>query len=85
MMGMIYYWEETAIGDSGLVLYTVRGGESSVSVAELVAAFLQHAKATLKTPNYTYYRIVLLDFLLKLYGGDTTALFVLARVKSATI
>ena len=51
----------------------VRSGESSVSIAELVAAFLQHAKATLKTPNYTHYRIVLLDFLLKLYGGDTTA------------
>jgi integrase len=51
----------------------VRSGESSVSIAELVAAFLQHAKATLKTPNYTHYRIVLLDFLLKLYGNDTVA------------
>ena len=46
-------------------------GESGITVPELVVAFLDYAKATLKTPNYTHYRIVLLDFLLKLYGDDT--------------
>ena len=46
-------------------------GEKDVTVKELAAAFLDHAKATLKKPNYTHHRIAVLDFLLKLYGDGT--------------
>jgi integrase len=53
--------------------FYLQNGESGVSVGELVAAFLDHAKATLKPPNYTHYRIALMDFLVKLYGDDTPA------------
>jgi len=53
--------------------FYLQSGEASVTVPELAVAFLDHAKATLTVPNYTHYRIVLLDFLLKLYGGDITA------------
>ena len=47
--------------------------EQSVSVAELAAAFLEHTRTTLETANYTHHRIVIADFLLKLYGTDTSA------------
>ena len=53
--------------------YFLQGGESGITVRELVTTFLDHAKATLAAPNYTHYRIVLLDFLDKLYGDDTPA------------
>ena len=43
-------------------------GESNVSVKELAAAFLDHAKATLGKPNYTHYRIAVMDFLVKFCG-----------------
>ena len=46
-------------------------GEKNVTVKELAAAFLDHAEATLKKPNYTHYRIVVLDFLNKFYGDNT--------------
>ena len=46
-------------------------GDKTVTVKELAAAFLDHAKATLKKPNYTHHRIVVFDFLLKLYGDGT--------------
>jgi len=41
-----------------------------ITVRELAAAFLDHAKATLKKPNYTHHRIVVLDFLNKFYGDN---------------
>ena len=53
--------------------FVLQSGEAGITVQELVVAFLDHAKATLKAPNYTHYRIVLMDFLQKLYGDDTAA------------
>ena len=44
----------------------------NTTVGDLAVAFLDHAKATLAVPNYTHHRIVVGDFLLKLYG-DTPA------------
>ena len=46
-------------------------GEKDVTVKELAAGFLEHAKATLHPTNYGNYRKVVLDFLLKFYGDDT--------------
>ena len=46
-------------------------GEADVTVRELVAAFLDHAAATLEDPNYTHYRVLMRDFVLKFYGDDT--------------
>jgi hypothetical protein len=46
-------------------------GGKDVTVKELAAAFLDHAKATLKKPNYTHHRVVVLDFLNKFYGDNT--------------
>ena len=48
---------------------TIPRREANVTVKELVAGFLDHAKATLSQPNYTHYRIVTLEFLVELYGG----------------
>jgi integrase len=45
---------------------------TSVTVAELAAAFLDHAKATLESSSYAHYRTVIGDFLLKLFGDDTS-------------
>jgi integrase len=39
-----------------------------MTISELAAGFLDHAKATLAVPNYTHHRIVILDFLTKFYG-----------------
>jgi integrase len=44
---------------------------TSVTVSELAAAFLDHAKATLSKPNYEHHRTAIGDFLLKLYGDAT--------------
>jgi integrase len=46
-------------------------GARNVTVKELAAAFLDHAKVTLRKPNYVHHRIVVLDFLKKLYGDGT--------------
>ena len=53
-------------------VFFLKSDTAGATVPELVAAFLDYAKATLQTPNYTHYRIVLMDFLLKFYGDDTT-------------
>ena len=45
--------------------------EKDVTVKELAAAFLDHAEATLKKPNYEHHRTAVMDFLLKLYGDGT--------------
>ena len=50
--------------------FTPPKGEKDVTVKELAAAFLDQAKATLKKPNYTHHRIVVMDFLNKLYGDN---------------
>jgi hypothetical protein len=42
--------------------------EPNVTVKELAAAFLEFAKETYDYSNYTHYKIVTIDFLLKLYG-----------------
>ena len=59
----------------------VREPGESVSVGELATTFLDHAKATLETPNYTHHRIVVGDFLLKLYGDIPTDNFRLSCLK----
>ena len=46
-------------------------GEKSITVRELYAAFLDHAKASMDSTNYSFYRVIILDFLDKLYGDDT--------------
>jgi integrase len=48
-------------------------GETSVTIKELAAAFLDHAKAHYDTTTYDFYRIIVFDFLLKLYGDGTLA------------
>jgi integrase len=48
-------------------------GKTDATVKEVVAAFLNHAERTLGSPNYSHYRVVILDFLLKLYGDGTPA------------
>jgi integrase len=46
-------------------------GEKEVTVKELAAAFLDHAETTLKKPNYTHHRVVVLEFLNRFYGDNT--------------
>jgi len=53
-------------------LFHLQSGEADTTVQELVVAFLDHAKATLKPTNYAHYRVVLMDFLIELYGDDKT-------------
>jgi len=45
-------------------------GEPSVTVKELAAAFLDHAKENTDPTTYDFYRIIVLDFLMKLYGDS---------------
>jgi integrase len=46
-------------------------GETKVTVSELTAAFLDHAEATVESRGYSHYRVIVLDFLDKLYGDNT--------------
>ena len=46
-------------------------GETDVAVSELTAAFLDYVKATADSSSYSFWRIIILDFLDKLYGDDT--------------
>ena len=43
-------------------------GEKRVTIRELTAGFLDHARLTLAPIGYSFYRVVILDFLNKLYG-----------------
>jgi hypothetical protein len=43
----------------------------TVTVVDLVAAFLEHARHTLDVSTYKHYLTLAGDFLLKLYGADT--------------
>ena len=45
--------------------------ESHVTVRGLAAAFLDHAEANFDYTEYSHYRIIVLDFLDKLYGDGT--------------
>jgi hypothetical protein len=54
-----------------LLLPKAESTEASVTVSELAVAFLDHAKGTLGLQNYNHHRIVVADFLLKLYGDGT--------------
>ena len=47
--------------------------ESYVTVRGLAVAFLDHAKANFEYTEYSHYRIIVLDFLDKLYGDSTPA------------
>ena len=47
-------------------------GETSIAVSELAVAFLDNAKATTDPKSYAHYRVIVQDFLLKLYGNDTS-------------
>jgi integrase len=51
-----------------LLLPKGESAETGITVSDLAAAFLEHAEATLAQENYDHYRIVVRDFLLKLYG-----------------
>jgi len=46
-------------------------GEKRVTVRELTAAFLDHALANFDATSYSFHRVIILDFLDKLYGNDT--------------
>ena len=46
--------------------------EKNITVRELTAAFLDYAKVNKDPTNYGHYRVVVLDFLDKLYGADTS-------------
>jgi len=46
-------------------------GETKVTVRELTAAFLDHVMATADERDYSHYRVIVLDFLDKLYGDNT--------------
>jgi hypothetical protein len=46
-------------------------GETDIAISELAAAFLDHTKTRADPATYSYWRIIILDFLLKLYGDDT--------------
>ena len=48
-------------------------GETDIAVSELAAAFLDHTKATADSKDYSHCRIVLLEFLDRLYGDGTAA------------
>jgi integrase len=48
--------------------FVLARGEDGVTVAELAAAFLDHVKENADPTEYAHYRIVVLDFLAKLYG-----------------
>jgi len=45
--------------------------EKHITVRELTAAFLDHAKLTHDSTSYSFYRVIVLDFIDKLYGDDT--------------
>ena len=45
-------------------------GETSVSVKELAAGYLDYAKENTDPTTYVIYRTIVLDFLAKLYGDD---------------
>ncbi|MDR0327724.1 MAG: hypothetical protein LBI05_05460 [Planctomycetaceae bacterium] len=46
-------------------------GEKHVTVRELSAAFLDHAKANTDPTSFSFNRVIVLDFLDKLFGDDT--------------
>jgi len=46
-------------------------GEKRVTVHELTAAFLDHAQINFDATSYSFHRVIILDFLDKLYGNDT--------------
>ena len=45
-------------------------GEREVTVSELAVGFLDHAKTHCDTTTYDFYRIIVFDFLEKLYGDN---------------
>ena len=45
--------------------------EKYLTVCELAAAFLEYAKAKTDHTDYAHYRVIILDFLDKLYGDHT--------------
>ena len=48
------------------------GEERQVTVRELAAAFLNYAKTSINPTDYAHYRTIVLDFLDKLYGDNTS-------------
>ena len=48
-------------------------GEKDITVKELTAAYLDYAKANTDPVNYSFFRIIILDFIDKLYGDGTLA------------
>jgi len=52
-------------------IFSLTKEEKNVTVPELTAAFLDHAEQTLDSTGYSFYRVIVLDFLDKLYGDGT--------------
>ena len=46
-------------------------GETDVAICELTAAFLDNVEATADSKSYSHCRVIILDFLDKLYGDGT--------------
>jgi len=45
-------------------------GETDIAICELTAAFLDHTKVTSDSKDYSHCRVVVLEFMDKLYGDD---------------
>jgi integrase len=50
--------------------FVPEGGDKQITISELTADFLDHAKANVNSTDYTHYQTVILDFLHKLYGDN---------------
>jgi hypothetical protein len=53
--------------------FSPSSGEKQVTVRELTAAFLDYAKANTDRTSYSFHRVIVLDFLRKLYGDIALA------------
>ena len=52
-------------------VFSLTKEERAITICELTAAFLDHAKLTLDSTGYSFYRVIIFDFLDKLYGDGT--------------
>jgi len=59
-------------GSQAAPTFHLSTGETSISVRELAAGYLDQAKATQSSTDYKNCCTVVFDFLLKLYGDDTS-------------
>ena len=52
------------------VTVPLQTGDKRVTISELAAGFLDHAKANINPTDYAHYRTAILDYLIKLYGDN---------------